>query len=75
MKMGGSLVNLELATVGVLSTEAAIQYCGGSEVLLQTLRDDYGLRPVYKNRTRTFFQVASIDRALGLMEIGQNNET
>ena len=66
---GGALMQATASPVGVLSKHEAIQYCGNNTELFDRLIRDYGLRPVYRNKTRTLYRIQAIDDRLREMEL------
>jgi len=68
-KTAGSLLHVTATPVGVLSKPEAIIYCGNNTELFDRLVREFGLKPVYKNKTRSLYRVQAIDDRLREIEL------
>ena len=69
-----AVIKIDQEPRGVINHADAIAYCGGNSELLDCLIINHGLVPVYSNRTRKLYRVASIDSALLELELIEINK-
>jgi len=68
------LINIQTDPVAVLSTPAAIRYCGNDKELFTDLCENFGLVPVKESQTKYLWLVESINAALRMREVATNQK-